>query len=212
MRVYHVARRILTLTLLLSNIITYSNDPTHRHSRPSTATAMTDQKSYEDLGSHHLTESQDIDGRENHQQFRFSRKENSEYKWKHDPTVVGGLEVRSEPTLDLRAPFKRHDIVSCEDDFEACLKIWNDAKVRDSFVKAFESMAPQMRCCGLVQDYDLTVKHNVPVMNKKWATAISEKPEWKEKSYWIDLFVWHWSNPTGKAETVILMIRFHSKK
>jgi hypothetical protein len=173
----------------------------------------TSQQSYEDLGTHHLTKSQDLDGRQPHErEFRFSRRENTEFKWKHDPTVIGGLEVCSEPFLDIHAPMKKHEVLSCEDDFQACLKIWNETKVRESFIRAFESIAPATKCCGLITDYDSTVKQNVPVMNKKWSKAVSDKPEWKDKNYSIDLFVWRWSNPTGKAETVILMIRFHKSK
>ena len=170
-------------------------------------------KSYEDLGPHHLTESEDIDKRDPHgRDLRFSNKENSDWKWKHDETVIGALEVTNDPVFDLHAPMKKRPVARCVDDFNACVKIWDETNVRESFIKAFESIAPATKCCGLIRDDDTTIKHNIPIMNKKWTKAINDKPEWKNTDYYISLFVWKWSNPTGKAETVIPMVRFHKSQ
>jgi hypothetical protein len=141
----------------------------------------------------------------------FSSKGNSEFKWKHDPTVIGALEVKAEPVLDLHATMKEHNIMGYEDDLKKCVELWNEHKLRHSFIKAFEGIAPQTRCCGLVEDYDRTIKHNVPKLNDTWAKEMNDKYMAKE-GYRISLFVWSWSNPTGKAETVIPMVRFHSLK
>jgi hypothetical protein len=98
-----------------------------------------------------------------------------------------------------------------EDDLKKCVELCNEHKLRHSFIKAFEGIAPQTRCCGLVEDYDRTIKHNVPKLNDTWAKEMNDKYMAKE-GYRISLFVWSWSNPTGKAETVIPMVRFHSLK
>lgn len=170
-------------------------------------------ESYEDLGPHHLTAPEDINGRQPHDRvLRFSRRENSEFKWRHEETVVGALEVRGSPRLDIHAPMKKHHVSTGVDDFHACMKIFDETNVRASFIKAFESIPPATKCCGLIPDDDTTVKNVIPIMNKKWTKAINDKTEWKDTDYYIDLFIWKWSNPTGKAETVIPMIRFHKSK
>jgi hypothetical protein len=151
----------------------------------------------------------DPDGRQPHYNRQFSRRENTEYKWKHDKTVVGALEVRSEPLLDLHAKMKEHIVASYEDDFGNCLRIWEEHHLRKALIHAFEEITPRTRCCGMVTDYDATVKHNVSKLNKVWAKSVSDK-YFVEMGYKMDLFVWSWSNPTGKAETVVLMVRFHA--
>ncbi|KAL3912204.1 MAG: hypothetical protein SGILL_006976, partial [Bacillariaceae sp.] len=137
--------------------------------------------------------------------------ENSEYKWKHDKTVIGALEVEAEPVLDLHAEMKEHTIMGYEDDLTKCIELWKEHNLRHSFIQAFEGIAPQTRCCGLVEDYDETIKHNMPQLNDGWAKDVNDKYMAKE-GYRITAFIWRWSNPTGKAETVIPMIRFHSLK
>jgi hypothetical protein len=151
----------------------------------------------------------DPDDREPHNARRFSRRENAGYKWKHERTVVGALEVASEPILDLRGTMKEHKASSEEGHFRNCLRIWEEKRLRESFIEAFEGIPPQTRCCGTVMDYDAMVKFNVPDLNEVWAKSLSDK-YFVEKGYRLDLFEWRWSNPTGKAETVVLMIRFHT--
>jgi hypothetical protein len=166
---------------------------------------------YQQMARHERNEHDadaDPDGRKPHYDRQFSRRENAEYKWKHDKTVLGALEVRSEPVLDLHAKMKEHIILSDEDDFKNCLRIWDDHHLRKALIHAFEEITPRTRCCGMVTDYDATVQHNVLKLNKGWAKSVSDK-YFVEEGYKMDLFVWKWANPTGKSETVILMIRFH---
>jgi hypothetical protein len=156
------------------------------------------------------TSNDDPDGREpHHRQLHMSTKENSEFKWKHDKTVIGALEIRSDPILDLRAKMVEHDIKSYEDEFKQCLELWEKYKLRNQFIEAWENLPPQTRCCGYVNDYDNTIKKNVPTLNNTWVKKVNDEKFAKE-GFRISLFVWSWSNVTGKAETVIPMIRFHS--
>mmetsp|Transcript_6630 Transcript_6630/g.7676 ORF Transcript_6630/g.7676 Transcript_6630/m.7676 type:complete len:109 (-) Transcript_6630:142-468(-) len=55
---------------------------------------------------------------------RSSTRENSEFKWKHDHSVVGALEVALEPNIDLRAEMIQHNIVGYDDEFGKFLKVW----------------------------------------------------------------------------------------
>jgi hypothetical protein len=161
----------------------------------------------------HQHEESDPDGRNppSDRELHFSTKENSEFKWKHDKTVIGALEVVSDPVLNLRAKMMEHDIKSYEEEFQKCLQLWGQWNLGKEFIDAWENLAPQTRCCGYVTDYDNTVKKNVPTLNNTWVRKINEEKFAKE-GYRISLFVWRWSNATGKAETVIPMIRFHSLK
>ncbi|KAG7357807.1 hypothetical protein IV203_014394 [Nitzschia inconspicua] len=139
----------------------------------------------------------------------FSSRENSEFKWKHDKTVIGALEVPSEPVLHLTGHYKEHSVMGYEEDWQKCLQLWKDFNLKESFVKAFEGLSVETKCCGLITDMDSTIKHHVPILNHGWAKQVNDELLSKE-GYRISLFVWSWSNPTGKAETVIPMIRFHS--
>jgi hypothetical protein len=141
----------------------------------------------------------------------FSSKGNSEFKWKHDKTVVGALEVEAEPILDVRAKMTEHVVESYEDEFAECLRLWGELDLRQQFIKEWENIPPQTSCCGLINNYDETIKYNTPHLNDGWVKSVNEN-YLAEKGYKMSIFVWSWSNPTGKAETVIPMIRFHALK
>jgi hypothetical protein len=148
------------------------------------------------------------DRAEPNRDLRFSTKENSEFKWKKDKTVVGALEVRCEPVLDFRAKLKEKKVLRMDDAFRECLKLWKEFDLNKSFVEACESIPPTTTCCGLTTSQEDTIKKLVPLLNKGWAKSVNEKIQ--DKGYKINCFVWSWTHPLGKAETVILLVRFHS--
>jgi hypothetical protein len=140
--------------------------------------------------------------------FRSSTKDNSDFKWKVDRSVVGALEVLTDPNLDLRAEMIEHNIIGYDDQFQECLKVWKDLKLKKEFIAAFESIPPTTSCCGLIMMQDQTIKHIVPLLNKGWVKSVNETVH--DSGFKISIFVWKWSNISGKAETVIALIRFHS--
>ena len=141
-------------------------------------------------------------------EFRSSTKVNSDFKWKADKTVVGALEVQTDPGLDLKAELVLHDVIGHEDELEVFLDVWKDLKLKDEFIKAYESIPPVTSCCGLLTVQDKTIRNNVYLLNDGWVKHKNKML--LEKGFQISIFVWYWSNLIGKAETVIPMIRFHS--
>jgi hypothetical protein len=141
---------------------------------------------------------------------RISTRVNAAFKWKHDKSVVGGLEVKSVPLLDLHAKLEEKKVLLLEDEFGECLKFWKELKLRKSFIEACESMPPATHCCGLVNDQDGTIKNWVTLLNAGWCKKVNEQINDLGYLYKVSCFVWSWSNASGKAETVVMMIRFHS--
>ena len=139
---------------------------------------------------------------------RFSTRLNSEFKWKLDKSVVGALEVKSLPNFDPTHRMKEADIVGKEKELQECIKFWKELGLRKSFIEAAESIPPETTCCGLIREDNATVKKLVPLLNEGWVNGINEKI--KDRGYKISCFVWSWSNATGKTDSVVLMIRFHS--
>lgn len=151
----------------------------------------------------------DSSGRkEPHRELRSSTKVNSEFKWKHDPSVVGALEILIDPYLDLNAKMILHEVLGYERELEKYCKIWKKFKLRDEFVKAFESIPPETTCCGLCTEQDKTIKQNAILLKKGWVKSTNENIL-KKEGFRISFFVWCWTNISGKSETVIPMIRFH---
>ena len=146
--------------------------------------------------------------REPRRDLRSSTKLNSSFKWKRDKSVVGALEIVTDPFLDLRATMVRKDIYGHEEEMDECLKSWKKLKLKDEFIKAFESLPPETRCCGMLTEQDETIKKNTVLLNKGWVKTTNEKVL-KKEGFEISIFVWSWNNIYGKAETVIPMIRFH---
>lgn len=141
-------------------------------------------------------------------QLRFSSRDNSAFKWKEDKSVVGALEVPSEPVLNLRGKLRERKVLTLEAEFEECLKIWNERKLRRSFVEASENVPPATGCCGLFTDGDGTIRKLQHELNSGWVPKVNA--EIKSTGYKLSCFVWSWNNPAGKAETLVLLIRFHS--
>ena len=145
---------------------------------------------------------------ERNRQHRFSTRLNSDFKWKLDKSVVGGLEVKSAPYFDPRAKMGEKSVLNMEDEFAECRKIWKELGLRKSFIEAVESIPPETHCCGLIRRDDATVRKAVPQLNDGWVKGINEQI--KGRGYKISCFVWSWNNAMGKASTVVMMIRFHS--
>jgi hypothetical protein len=143
-----------------------------------------------------------------------STRENADFKWKHDPTVIGALEVpRSLDVFDVHAPtYTPKAVPTCSSDFERALEIWKQVQGQVSFVKACDGMAPVTSCCGLIYNPDETIKQWVPLLNQGWATTLNKNPLLQEAGLAVSTFVWSWTNVMGETETVVLLIRFHKTK
>jgi hypothetical protein len=63
-------------------------------------------------------------------------------------------------------------------------------------------------CCGLIPDDDATIKDLIPALNKGWIRKVNKQLAEGEKGFKLDVFLWQWSNVSGKSETNILLIRF----
>lgn len=146
--------------------------------------------------------------REPRRDMRGSTKYNADFKWKHEKSVVGALEVETNPELDLRAEMIRHCVPGYGPQFNAYYEVFKELKLRDEFIKAFESIPPVTTCCGKVTCQDETIKNNAKLLNKGWVKATNKKVF--KHGFRLSIFVWRWSNVAGKAETVIPMIRFHT--
>lgn len=139
---------------------------------------------------------------------RSSTKINSDFKWKKDRTVVGALEIVTDPNLDIRSTMALKTVAGCEGQLAKYHRVWKKLKLRSEFIKAFESIPPQTTCCGLITKEDDTIKQNAPLLNEGWVKTTNENILEKE-GFQISIFVWSWANISGKTETIIPMIRFH---
>jgi len=140
-------------------------------------------------------------------EFRSSTKMNSDFKWKVDRSVVGALEIETDPVVDLTAEMRLHDIPGCEAEFKEYFKVWKDLKLKDEFIQAYETLPPETVCCGVITNQDKTIRKNVHALNEGWIKSVNARLA--VKGFKLSVFVWQWTNMTGKAETVIPMIRFH---
>jgi hypothetical protein len=152
---------------------------------------------------------------ESARRMRFSTRRNSNFKWQQDKSVVGALEVDSDPVLNVRGKLgeKRLMLMAKQDDddddeFGVCLRMWEDLKLRRGFVEACEGIPPATQCCGLLNDQDQTIRELATLLNKGWAKSINKKIQYR--GFKISCFAWSWQNALGKARTTILLVRFHS--
>jgi len=136
-----------------------------------------------------------------------STRDNSNYKWLKG-NVVGALEVESEPELDYKEELTPH--AGKSEDHEAWVRAqeaWDSLKLHASFVSACEAIPPETCLCGMVTDEENTKKNLVKELNTSWAKEASEKlAPYNTK---VDIFLWHWSNISGKSESRVILIRFH---
>ena len=91
-------------------------------------------------------------------------------------------------------------------DEEKILDAWRLLKLHDSFISACDSMPVESSCCSL-RDHVKMTHDLVPYLNEHWAPAVNKKLQ--KKGLFVDVFLWSWSNISGKATTDILLIRFY---
>lgn len=134
-----------------------------------------------------------------------STRENSKYKWLNG-NVIGALEVASEPDLDYTEELVPHSGNS--NDLEAwkrAQEAWTTLKLNASFVSACNAIPPETCLCGMISDDEETKKTLVKELNKSWVKEANEKLA----SFKVDVFLWHWTNLSGKSESRVILIRFH---
>lgn len=137
----------------------------------------------------------------------FATKDNSAFKWQRARGVVGALEVRSEPTLNVRADMQVHTIRGKEKIFQDALQAWEDLELRDSFIKSCENLPAEMCCCGLMRDQDGTKRRFVALLNDGWCRQVNKVLQKGNRGIKLDAFLWNWQNASGKAETNIILLR-----
>lgn len=148
---------------------------------------------------------------ESARRMRFSNRRNSNFKWQQDTSVVGALEVDSDPVLNVRGKLGEKGLMLTkqdDDEFGVCLRMWEELKLRRGFVEACEGIPPATQCCGLLKDQDQTIRELATLLNKGWANSINKKI--KDRGFKISCFAWSWQNALGKAQTTVLLVRFHS--
>lgn len=143
--------------------------------------------------------------------FRLASRINSAFKWQQDKSVIGALEIPSNPFFDYRGEYI-HEPVSLhvQKEFDACLSAWNTRKLKRSFIEACNDIPPSTHCFGIIQDHSKTIEMTAKMLNIGWVKAINKSLY--EEGFKISCFAWRWSNLIGKAETTIFLIRFHSLK
>lgn len=140
--------------------------------------------------------------------YMISTRGNSAYKWQTDPSIIGALEVPSEPRLNLHDEYTAWGVEGKQDVFEEALHVWMERNLRDDFIRACENVPIETCCCGLLSDDDSTMKVLVPAVNNGWIKATNIKLAQSGHTFAIDTFIWTWHNATGKSETNILLVRF----
>ena len=148
--------------------------------------------------------------------FVFSTRFNTSYRWKQNKTgtkedlsLVGALEVKSEPQLDCHAKLKEKPYTGKESSFKECLQIWKELKLHKTFIEACDIVPPTTSCCGLIQDHKKHMDVVAAVLDKGWAKLVN-KQYFKPRGYKISVYVWQWHNASGPGVTSILLLRFHS--
>lgn len=140
--------------------------------------------------------------------YMISTRLNSVYRWQDSPHVIGALEVHSEPEFNPRDHLESKSAPGREEDFDKTQEVWDEMKLRDEFVAACEGTPKKTCCCGLIPDDDSTIKDLASVLTRGWIKSVNKRLDNRKENFKIDLFVWHWHNVSGKAETNILLIRF----
>mmetsp|Transcript_17255 Transcript_17255/g.47188 ORF Transcript_17255/g.47188 Transcript_17255/m.47188 type:complete len:201 (+) Transcript_17255:142-744(+) len=141
-----------------------------------------------------------------------STRDNSDYKWQQQRSVIGALEVPSEPDLDFSGELLPRYVKGSESAFDDALEIWNEQKLRKQFIKACKNVPPASFCCGMLTDKDAWIKNIQKSLTKGWVKATNQKFRSEQKLFMLDVFIWNWHNATGKSKTSILLIRFHESK
>jgi hypothetical protein len=71
--------------------------------------------------------------------YMISTRENSEYKWQTDPTIVGALEIPSDPYFRLDGEYKSRPVHGKQQEFDRALQVWESMDLRQEFQKAAEA-------------------------------------------------------------------------
>jgi pentatricopeptide repeat protein len=71
--------------------------------------------------------------------YMISTRENSEYKWQNDSTLLGALEVPSDPYFRLDGEYNSRPVAGKEGSFDKALEVWEQMNLRQEFQKAAES-------------------------------------------------------------------------
>jgi len=143
---------------------------------------------------------------------RMSTRSNAMFKWKHDITVVGALEMDMHFGWEPDAPLIPLKVPSTtKDEFDDCFRIWKEQKLEVTLREALKSIPPETNCCGFITDPEETIRGVVPLLNHGWAKRLNSQQDsiFRQKGYSVDAYVWSWSHLSGTAETVRLLIRFH---
>jgi hypothetical protein len=71
--------------------------------------------------------------------YMISTRENSEYKWQNDDSLLGALEVPSDPYFRLDGEYNERPVVGKEGSFGKALEVWEQMNLRKEFQKAAEN-------------------------------------------------------------------------
>ena len=71
--------------------------------------------------------------------YMISTRENSEFKWQNDPTLLGALEVPSDPYFRLDGEYSSRPVAGKEGPFDKALEVWEQMNLRQEFQKAAET-------------------------------------------------------------------------
>lgn len=138
----------------------------------------------------------------------FATKQNSAIKWQRARGVIGALEVKSEPYLDIREELQPHLVKGNETIFHHAVKAWEDLKLRQDFIKTVKQLPTETCCCGFMSDDDATKRNYVELLNNSWCKQATKKLNQAGHAFKVDTFLWNWQNASGKSESNIIMIRF----
>jgi hypothetical protein len=131
-------------------------------------------------------------------------------KWQTDSSVIGALQVPSDLDFEYRGKYSERHIRNKEDEFGECSRFWNERKLKRSFIEACDSIPPSTQCCGLMNDSKKTIQEAASLLNSGWVKAMNKNI--RSDGFKISCYAWTWHNATGKAETTVLLIRFHCLK
>lgn len=141
-----------------------------------------------------------------------STRENSDYKWQQTRSVIGALEVPSEPDFNFEGDLNPRFVEGLESEFDEALDVWNKHKLRKEFIKACKNVPQASFCCGLLTDQDKWIRNIQKSLTKGWIKATNQRLRAELKTFYLDVFIWQWHNATGKSTTNILLIRFFETK
>ena len=139
----------------------------------------------------------------------FANRHNSAVKWQRARDVIGALEVKSEPYLDVYDDMCPHLVKGKEEVFHNAVVAWEDLKLLQDFHKTVKSFPNEYCCCGLMSDEVATKRRYVEMLNDDWCKRASKKLNNAGHAFKLDTFLWNWQNASGKAESNIIMIRFY---